>query len=128
MYGVDAVSPRVVEPLIALSIVYVAIENIVTPKLTPWRPVVVFAFGLVHGLGFAGALAELRLPRDEIVTALVSFNVGIELAQLTVIAAAYVAVAWIGNKSWYRARVVMPACIVIAAIGLFWTVQRVLDV
>jgi hypothetical protein len=128
MYGVVAVSPRVVEPLIALSIAYVAIENIVTPKLTPWRPVVVFAFGLVHGLGFAGALAELRLPRDEIVTALVSFNVGIELAQLTVIAAAYVAVAWIGNKSWYRARVVMPACIVIAVIGLFWTVQRVLDV
>lgn len=128
MYDVIAVSPRVVEPLIALSIAYVAIENIITPKLTPWRPVVVFGFGLVHGMGFAGALAELRLPRAEIIPALISFNVGIELAQLTVIAAAYFAVAfWIGDKSWYRARVVKPACAAIAATGLFWTVQRVLE-
>jgi len=89
---------------------------------------VVFAFGLVHGMGFAGALGELHLPRNEIIPALVSFNVGIELAQLAVIAAAYFAVAfWIGDKWWYRARVVVPACAVIAAIGLFWTVQRVLE-
>jgi hypothetical protein len=128
MYGVLAVSPRVVEPLIALSIAYVAIENIITPKLTPWRPLVVFGFGLVHGMGFAGALADLRLPRAEIIPALISFNVGIELAQLAVIAAAYFTVAfWIGDKSWYRARVVIPACAAIAATGLFWTVQRVLE-
>jgi hypothetical protein len=128
MVGVIAVSPRIVEPLIALSIAYVAIENIVTPKLTPWRPVVVFGFGLVHGMGFAGALGELRLPRDQIIPALLSFNAGIELAQLAVIAAAYFAVGfWIGDKSWYRARVVMPSCAAIAAIGLLWTVQRVLQ-
>jgi hypothetical protein len=129
MYGVIALSPRVVEPLIALSIAYVAIENIVTPKLTPWRPVVVFGFGLVHGMGFAGALGELHLPRNDIIPALISFNVGIELAQLAVIAVAYFALAfWIGGKWWYRARVVVPISAVIAAIGLFWTVQRVLDV
>ena len=126
MYGVLSLPSRIVEPLIALSIAYVAIENIVTPRLTPWRPVVVFGFGLVHGMGFAGALAELRLPRDEIIPALVSFNVGIELAQLTVIAAAYFAVAfWVGDRWWYRARIVLPACAGIAAIGLFWTVQRI---
>jgi hypothetical protein len=128
MYGVLSMPSRIVEPLIALSIAYVAIENIVTPRLTPWRPVVVFGFGLIHGMGFAGALAELRLPRDEIIPALVSFNVGIELAQLTVIAAAYFAVAfWVGDRWWYRARIVLPACAGIAAIGLFWTVQRIFE-
>lgn len=128
MYGVLSMPSRIVEPLIALSIAYVAIENIVTPRLTPWRPVVVFGFGLIHGMGFAGALAELRLPRDEIIPALVSFNVGIELAQLTVIAAAYFAVAfWVGDRWWYRARIVLPACTGIAAIGLFWTVQRIFE-
>jgi len=128
MYGVLSMPSRIVEPLIALSIAYVAIENIVTPRLTPWRPVVVFGFGLIHGMGFAGALAELRLPRDEIVPALVSFNVGIELAQLTVIAAAYFVVAfWVGDRWWYRARIVLPACAAIAAIGLFWTVQRIFE-
>ena len=126
MYGVLSLPSHIVEPLISLSIAYVAIENIVTSRLTPWRPVLVFGFGLVHGMGFAGALAELNLPREEIVPALVSFNVGIELAQLAVIAAAYFAVSfWVGDKYWYRARVVMPICLAIAAAGLFWTVQRI---
>ena len=126
MYGVLSLPSYIVEPLISLSITYVAIENIITQKLTPWRPVLVFGFGLVHGMGFAGALAELHLPREEIIPALISFNVGIELAQLAVIAAAYFAVSfWIGDKYWYRARVVMPVCLAIAAAGLFWTVQRI---
>ncbi|MDO8877352.1 MAG: HupE/UreJ family protein [Pseudolabrys sp.] len=128
MYGVLSLPSHIIEPLISLSIAYVAIENIVTQKLTPWRPVLVFGFGLIHGMGFAGALAELNLPRGEIIPALISFNIGIELAQLAVIAAAYFAVSfWIGDKWWYRARVVMPVCAAIAAAGLFWTVQRILE-
>ena len=128
MYGVLSLPSHIVEPLISLSIAYVAIENIVTQRLTPWRPVLVFGFGLIHGMGFAGALAELRLPREEIIPALISFNIGIELAQLAVIATAYFAVSfWIGGKWWYRARVVMPVCAAIAAAGLFWTVQRILE-
>ena len=78
MYGVVAVSPRIVEPLIALSIAYVAIENIFLSELKSWRVALVFAFGLLHGMGFAGALQELGLPRSEFVTALVTFNVGVE--------------------------------------------------
>lgn len=128
MYGVLSLPSHIVEPLISLSIAYVGIENIVTQRLTPWRPVLVFGFGLIHGMGFAGALAELHLPRAEIVPALVSFNIGIELAQLAVIAAAYFLVSfWIGGKWWYRGRVVMPVCAAIAAAGLFWTVQRILE-
>jgi hypothetical protein len=87
---------------------------------------VVFCFGLLHGMGFAGALAELNLRHAEIIPALISFNVGIELAQLTVIATAYFGVAmWIRDKPWYRTRFVIPASALIAAIGLFWTVQRI---
>jgi hydrogenase/urease accessory protein HupE len=126
MYGIVSLSALVVEPLIALSVAYVAIENIVTSKLTPWRTAVVFAFGLLHGMGFADALKELRLPRGEFVPALVSFNVGIELAQLAVIAAAFISIAaWHREKPWYRTRFVVPGSAAIAATGLFWTAQRI---
>src|SRR3981081_3302001 len=76
---------RIVEPLIALSILYVALENIFSPRLKPSRVGVVFLFGLVHGMGFAGALGQLGLPKDAYLTCLVMFNLGVELGQLTVI-------------------------------------------
>ncbi|MDE3819717.1 HupE/UreJ family protein [Sinorhizobium meliloti] len=128
MYGVISLSPRIVEPLIALSVSYIAIENITTSKLTPWRPIVVFCFGLLHGMGFAGALTELRLASGEILPALISFNLGIELAQLTIIGVALLAVAlWFRGKRWYRSRVVIPASAAIAAIGLLWTVHGIFE-
>jgi hypothetical protein len=127
VYGVVALPPSVVEPLIAASIVYVAVENVLTPQLKPWRALVVFGFGLLHGLGFAGVLQEVGLPHGQFVPALVSFNVGVELGQLAVIAIAYLAVGiWGRNKSWYRPRIVIPASATVAAVGMFWTVQRVL--
>jgi HupE / UreJ protein len=126
LYGVLAVSPQIVEPLIALSIAYVAIENIVTSKLQPWRPFVVFAFGLLHGLGFAGILQEVGMPRSDYAAGLIGFNVGVELAQLFVIVVAWgLSGLWFGERSWYRQRVVWPASAAIAAIGLFWTVERI---
>ncbi|HKD16682.1 MAG TPA: HupE/UreJ family protein, partial [Thermoanaerobaculia bacterium] len=126
IYGVVSLSPRIVEPLIALSIVYVAVENVVTPKLTPWRVALVFAFGLLHGMGFAGVLAELGLPRSEFLPALLCFNGGVELGQLTVILTAFVLIGLpFRNRPWYRRRIVVPASLVIAAIGLVWFVQRV---
>jgi hydrogenase/urease accessory protein HupE len=125
IYGLVHVSPRIVEPMIALSIAYVAIENLTTSQLKPWRVAIVFAFGLLHGMGFAGVLAELGLPRSEFLPALVSFNVGVEAGQLSVIATAYVLVAWWAQtKPWYRPRFVLPASAAIAATGIFWTVQR----
>lgn len=126
IYGVVAVSPRIVEPMIALSIVCVALENLATSELKPWRVAVVFAFGLLHGMGFAGVLRELGL-RHELLTALIAFNVGVEAGQLTVIAAAFALVAWWARtKPWYRTRFVVPASALIAMVGIFWTVQRVL--
>jgi len=126
MYGVFSLSPRIVEPLIALSIAAVAIENVCTTRLHAWRPIIVFCFGLLHGMGFAGALLETGLPRNQFVVGLASFNVGVEFGQLTVIAAAFLLVSGIRNKIWYRRGVVVPASLLIAAIGLFWTFQRAL--
>jgi hydrogenase/urease accessory protein HupE len=127
MYGAVSVSPRVVEPAIALSIAYIAVENVFTASVRPWRVAVVFCFGLLHGMGFAGVLRELGLPRSQFLPALVSFNVGVECGQLTVIAAAFLLFAyWWQSRTWYRRRFVVPASAAIGAVGLFWTVQRIL--
>jgi hydrogenase/urease accessory protein HupE len=125
MYGIVSVSPNVVEPLIAVSIAYVAIENIFMSELKPWRLALVFAFGLLHGMGFAGALKELGLPRSEFVLALATFNVGVEAGQLAVIGGAFLLVGWYcGRRHWYRRLVVMPASALIACTAVYWTVQR----
>jgi hypothetical protein len=127
IYGVVKIAPAIVEPLIALSIAYVAIENIFTSQLRPRRIALVSAFGLLHGMGFAGVLSELGLPRSEFVTALITFNLGVEAGQLSVIAGAFVLVAyWTRNREWYRRRIVVPASAAIALVGVFWTVQRVI--
>ncbi|MFT5344088.1 MAG: hypothetical protein ACI9BH_003314 [Paracoccaceae bacterium] len=117
----------VVEPLIAASIVYVAVENLFVDTLHKWRTVVIFGFGLLHGLGFASVLGEVGLPAGQFFPALIGFNVGVELGQLTVIATAFLTVGlWFRNKPWYRARISVPASIIIALIGAFWFVQRVI--
>ena len=126
MYGIVSLPSRIVEPLIALSIAYVAIENLVTRELKPWRIALVFMFGLLHGLGFAGVLRELGLPRDEFLTALLTFNLGVEGGQVTIIAAALLAVFPFMKKGWYRQRVVIPASLMIATVGIYWTVARLL--
>ena len=126
MYGVVSLSPRIVEPLIALSIAYVAVENLFTSKLTPWRLALVFSFGLLHGMGFAGVLRDLGLPPGEFFTALLSFNIGVEAGQVTIIALASVAVSWYFHRDWYRRRIVVPASLAIACAGVYWTIARVL--
>ena len=125
--GVVALSPRLVEPLIALSIAYVAVENVLTDRMTRWRPPVVFGFGLLHGLGFAGVLGDLGLPERERLLALVSFNAGIELGQLAVIGGAALACGRFRSERWYRPRLVVPASAGIALIGLVWAIERVLS-
>jgi hydrogenase/urease accessory protein HupE len=125
MYGLVSLPPRVVEPMIALSIAYVAVENLVTSELKSWRVALVFGFGLLHGMGFAGVLRELGLPRSQFLTALVTFNAGVEAGQLSVIALALLAVAyWRANGFTYRRFIVQPASALIALVGLYWTIER----
>jgi len=126
LYGVVSAPARIVEPLIALSIAYVAVENIRTERLTPSRIAMVFMFGLLHGMGFAGVLTNLHLRAADFATALFGFNVGVEAGQLTVIAGAALLVGWWRGRLWYRSRVVVPVSLAIAAVGVYWTVARVI--
>ena len=123
-YGVVSLSPAIVEPLIALSIAWVAFENVITDQLHAWRPAVVFGFGLLHGLGFAGVLAQLGLPRGEYLTALLSFNAGVELGQLAVLVGAFFLIGWFRDRPWYRARVTVPLSLAIGLVGLYWAITR----
>ncbi len=125
IYGFVTLRSSIVEPLIAASIAYVAVENLFRSELKRRRIVLVFACGLLHGLGFAGVLGELALPSGEFATALVAFNLGVELGQLTVIGAAFLLVGWqCGDRVWYRQRIVIPASLAIAGMAIYWTFER----
>ena len=118
----------VVEPLIAVSIVYIAVENIVfgrLGKINYLRAVVVFCFGLLHGLGFASVLQDVGLPAGQFAVGLVGFNIGVELGQLFVILVAFLLLGLpFGSRSWYRSGIVVPASVAIAVTGIFWTFKR----
>ena len=125
MLGIISVPASIVEPLIAASIVFIAVENLVTNKLSPWRPFVVFGFGLLHGLGFAGVLTEIGLSPAHFASGLIGFNVGVEAGQLAVVAGCYALLgAWFSDKSWYRARVTIPMSLAISGIAIWWFVER----
>lgn len=124
--GWVAVPASIVEPLIAASIVYVAVENIFTSHLSRWRPFVIFGFGLLHGLGFASVLGEFGIPDEQFFPALIAFNIGVEFGQLTVISLAFLVVGvWFRSKAWYRARIAIPASVMIALVGGYWFIERV---
>ncbi|MDP2081594.1 MAG: HupE/UreJ family protein [Pseudotabrizicola sp.] len=122
--GIVQLSPAIVEPLIALSIVYVAVENLMATRLSAWRPVVIFGFGLLHGLGFASVLGEVGLTTGHFVTGLVAFNIGVELGQLSVIAACLLGVGWAMQRPIYRQAVIIPGSTAIALIAAYWAVER----
>ena len=114
------------EPLIALSIVYAAVENIVRDKPAGARFTLIFFFGLLHGFGFASVLGEISPSGGHWLARLIGFNVGVEIGQLVVIAAAFLAVGLWRKESWYRPRIVVPVSFVIALVGAYWTVERAL--
>ncbi|WP_340161633.1 HupE/UreJ family protein [uncultured Hoeflea sp.] len=125
MLGIISAPASIVEPLIAASIVFIAVENLATNRLSPWRPFVVFGFGLLHGLGFAGVLTEFGLSPTHFVSGLIGFNVGVEVGQLAVVAACYALFgAWFSDKSWYRARVTVPMSLAIALVAVWWFAER----
>ena len=127
MLGIIQIPASIVEPLIAASIIYVAIENIYSDKLFIWRPVIVFLFGLLHGLGFSSVLAEIGLSSQYFVTGLIAFNVGVELGQITVIGLCFLTVGfWFRHKPWYRRRISNPASAAIAVIATYWLIERTL--
>jgi len=127
MSGYINLPANIVEPLIALSIAYIGFENIYHKSLHNSRLVIVFAFGLLHGMGFASVLQEFGMPADAFMTALISFNVGVEVGQLAIILLGFLLVGfWFKNKSWYRNLIIIPASAAIGITGLYWTYDRII--
>ena len=123
--GYVKISGSIVEPLIAASIIFIAVENLFTEKLSPWRPFLIFGFGLLHGLGFASVLGDFGLPTAQFIPALIAFNIGVEIGQLTVIAVCFFAAGyWFRDKEWYHRVIVIPASLAIAIIATYWLLER----
>ena len=123
--GVVTVPDRIIEPLIAATIVWVALENLFAAEPDRRRWIWSFGFGLVHGLGFASALGELGMKGAALVRGLVGFNVGVEIGQLLFVAAFLPAQIWLsqGRGAWLTPRI---ASLTVAVIGTYWLVERIL--
>ena len=124
--GVVKLQLSLVEPLIFLSIVWVAIENTIFKQTTKWRPLVIFGFGLLHGLGFAALLTQYGLPKDNFISLLLAFNVGVELGQLAVLIMTFILVRAIFRKSQNKNQLKIPASIIIGLVGLYWFVDSLI--
>ena len=125
MNNIVELPANVVEPLIALSIAYVGVENLLAKELHKSRLLLVFLFGLLHGLGFASVLTDFGMPKNDFATALISFNVGVELGQIAVISIAFILLGfWFQNKDKYRKFIVIPGSTFVSIIGIYWFLER----
>ena len=135
--GYIVVSPTVIEPMIAASIIYIAYENIRRQRMNAIRILVIFVFGLLHGLGFASVLSDIMIDDSmpsaggfasgKFILSLVSFNIGVELGQLAVLAPAFLLFGVIANNAlWYRKLIALPASYLIGAIGAWMLFTRVI--
>jgi len=125
MFNVISLPASIVEPLIALSIAYLGIENIFAHKLKTSRLALVFGFGLLHGLGFASVLAEFGMPESAYATALISFNIGVEIGQLIILTTAFFGITyWFKNKQHFHNYITLPGSVMIGVTGLYWTWER----
>ena len=125
--GIVLIAGQIVEPLIALSIAYVAIETIwAKSRFSLQRALLIIGFGLLHGLGFASVLADFGLPNAQFIPALISFNIGVEAGQIALVAPLYLLVRWWRPPArFYRFSIQIPVSVLIASIGLYWTLERV---
>lgn len=128
-FGLVNLPRGLVEPIIAASIIWIAVENIwkggavPTPAQARNRLAIVAGFGLLHGMGFAAMLAQIGLPDGARLASLAAFNVGVEIGQLAVIAIAFVTVGyWFRDKPWYTAAIARPASVLIGFGGVYWLV------
>lgn len=126
--GLVSAPASIVEPAIALSIGFIAVENLFARSLRPWRLVVVFIFGLVHGLGFASGLLALDISKSQLTTGIIGFGVGVEAGHMAVLALAFALLGWTRRKPWYRARVEIPLSLAIATIAAWWAIERMVHV
>jgi hypothetical protein len=124
--GIVSLPSRLVESVIAASIIVAAIQNI-RGVVDSKRWVMAFGFGLIHGFGFASVLADLGLPQNALVTALIGFNVGVELGQLAIVAVFLPLAFWLRATKFYQVGVFKWGSVLIALMALYWLVQRAFD-
>jgi hypothetical protein len=126
MKGIIVAPPAIIEPIIALSILFVAIENLFFTSPKAWRIGIVFLFGLVHGMGFASSLNEIGLPPGRFYTSVLSFNIGVEMGQIVVITLMFIfLILPLRNKENYKKWTVYPLSILIGLMALYWVVERI---
>ncbi|MDQ3076128.1 MAG: HupE/UreJ family protein [bacterium] len=128
--GLLVLSPSIIEPIIALSIAYVALSSVFLKGNkffggNKGKMAAVFFFGLFHGLGFAGLLQEIDIPKDKLVSSLLVFNLGIEAGQLAIVLLATPIIYYAKNKTWYP-RAIKVFAIAISFIALFWFIERII--
>ncbi|SDG72461.1 HupE/UreJ family protein [Janthinobacterium sp. YR213] len=117
---------RWVESAIAASVILAALNNLL-PLFHGKRPVAAFAFGLIHGFGFASVLRDLGLPQGSLLASLLGFNVGVELGQLAIVAA-FLPLAWLLRKTWLYRQVLTVGSLAIALVACVWLVERIADI
>ncbi len=123
LLGIVTFHTKWVEVIIALSIVYVAVENLWTKEMGKRRLILVFLFGLLHGLGFGSVLGEYPLPKDKLMFGITGFNVGVELGQVVVLVICFLTIGWF-KKSFKWIRIV--GSLIIGSVGLYWVIQRIM--
>ena len=123
--GIINIQANIVEPLIAISIVWIAIENCLFKNPPKWRWIIVFIFGLLHGLGFASVLNNYGLPNENFISLLLSFNVGVELGQISVLIIAFLLLKLFFKKKWNSKKLRLFMSICIGVIGAFWVIERI---
>ncbi|MDE2094628.1 MAG: HupE/UreJ family protein, partial [Burkholderiales bacterium] len=116
-----------IEPAIAVTIILAALDN-VWPIFPVRRAVVAFLFGLVHGFGFAGVLAELNLPTMQFVWALLQFNVGLELGQLMIVVSVTGALFLLRKRPQYRGWAIRGGSLAAMVVGALWLIERTANV
>lgn len=118
------ISSSFIEPLIAFSILITSLDNILSTTIFKWRLTIIFIFGLIHGLGFANALKVNGIEQNHFITALISFNFGVEIAQLTILFLLFFSIIkCLANKKWYSSRIVFPVSSGIGCIALYWIIN-----
>ncbi len=119
-----SLSSNIVEPLIALSIVFIVFENLCLKTQMKYRLIVVFLFGLLHGMGFAFVLENLRVDSSLFLMSLISFNVGLELGQIVIVLSMLLLTYSIYKKSYYHKVILVPLNLIIGSMGLYWLIDR----
>lgn len=127
IFGYCSINPAVIETLIALSIFFLAIQNILNKENGRLKPLLVFCFGLIHGLGFAYALREYGLAKNEFIVSLAGFNIGVEIAQAFIIVSVFGLLLLLKNWS-YLTTIKKSVSFTIGLIALIWTFERMFSI